>query len=136
MGCAVFAIGYCRNAFRPGNFAAIPNSLLDAQKLIVFRDAIGAARRAGLDLARVGGDREIGDKGVFGLARTVRNDRRVAGFECRLHGVQSFGQRADLIDFDQNRIRHAHLDSFVQPLRVGDKQIVADELRVCAERRR
>jgi GAF domain-containing protein len=50
----------------------------DAQELVVLRDAVGAARRAGLDLARVGGDREVGDEGVLGLARAVRDDRAVA----------------------------------------------------------
>ena len=50
---------------------------LDAQKLIVFGDAVGAGGRAGLDLAGAHGDDEIGDEGVLGLAGAVRNDRRV-----------------------------------------------------------
>jgi hypothetical protein len=43
-------------------------SLFNAEQLVVFRDAIGAARRARLNLAGIGGDREIGDKRVFRLA--------------------------------------------------------------------
>ena len=35
--------------------------LLDAKQLVVFADAVGAAGRAGLDLARGGADREVGD---------------------------------------------------------------------------
>ena len=89
----------------------VAQSLFDAQQLIVFRDAVGAAGRSGLDLARVGGHREIGNERIFGLARTMRNHRRVAVLERHLHAIQRFGQRADLIDFDQNRIRHAHLDA-------------------------
>jgi hypothetical protein len=35
--------------------------LLDAQELVVFRDALGASRGTGLDLATVGRDGEVGD---------------------------------------------------------------------------
>src|SRR5437763_1546539 len=51
--------------------------VLDAQQLVVLRDAIGSGRRAGLDLAAVGGDREVGDRRVLALARAVRHHRRV-----------------------------------------------------------
>src|SRR5689334_12440740 len=43
--------------------------LLDAQQLVVLRHPVGAARRPGLDLTGVGGDREVGDGDVLGLAR-------------------------------------------------------------------
>ncbi len=52
--------------------------LLDPQELVVLRDAIGARRRPGLDLPGVHGDGEVGDGRVLGLARAVRDDRRVA----------------------------------------------------------
>ena len=42
--------------------------LLDAKQLIVLRGAIGSRERAGLDLPAVGGDREIGNRRVLGLA--------------------------------------------------------------------
>src|SRR5512132_4218435 len=45
--------------------------LLDAQQLVVLRDAIRPARRAGLDLAGARRDGEVGDEGVLGLARAV-----------------------------------------------------------------
>ena len=51
---------------------------LDAQQLVVLGDAIRAACRARLDLARSGADGEIGDRGVFGFAGSVRDDRSVA----------------------------------------------------------
>src|SRR6185295_11633068 len=51
---------------------------LDAKELVVFRDPVGAAGRAGLDLARGGRHREIGDERVFGLTGTMRDHRRVA----------------------------------------------------------
>ena len=43
----------------------------DAEKLVVLGDAVGAADRAGLDLANAGGDGEVGDEGVLGFARAV-----------------------------------------------------------------
>ena len=52
--------------------------LLDAQQLVVLRDAVAARRRAGLDLPAVRGDREVGDRRVLGLAAAVRHHRGVA----------------------------------------------------------
>jgi hypothetical protein len=40
----------------------------DAQQLIVFRDAVGPARGACLDLSRASGHSEIGDERIFRLA--------------------------------------------------------------------
>src|SRR5262245_52956548 len=52
----------------------------NAQKLVVFCDAVGAGGGAGLDLARARGDGEVSDEGVFGFAAAMRNDGVVAGF--------------------------------------------------------
>ena len=51
---------------------------LDAQELVVLADAVGAAGRAGLDLAGAGGHGEVGDEGVFGFAGAVADDAGVA----------------------------------------------------------
>src|SRR5205085_8139654 len=40
----------------------IAQLFLDAEKLVVFRDPVRAAHRAGLDLAAVGRDGEVGDR--------------------------------------------------------------------------
>src|SRR5574340_204111 len=61
---------------------------LDAQQLVVLRHAIGTRQRAGLDLARIGGHRQIGNRGVLGLARAVRNHRRIARSEERRVGKE------------------------------------------------
>ena len=53
--------------------------LLDAQQLVVLRHPLAAGRRAGLDLAAVGGDGEVGDRGVLGLAGAVAHHAAVAG---------------------------------------------------------
>ncbi len=43
----------------------------DAEELVVLGDAIGTGGRAGLDLAAVGGNGNVGDGGVFGFAGAV-----------------------------------------------------------------
>src|SRR5690606_28764438 len=45
-----------RQSARAGVAGAAAELRLDAQELVVLADAIGAARRAGLDLAGAGGD--------------------------------------------------------------------------------
>ena len=49
----------------------IPQHILDAQKLVVFADAVGPAEGAGFDLAGVGSHGQVGDGGVFGFAAAV-----------------------------------------------------------------
>src|SRR5689334_16125449 len=71
--------------------AGVAQLFLDAQQLVVLGDALGTRQRAGLDLQRVGGDRDIGDGGVLGLARTVRNDGGVAGALGGFDRVEGFG---------------------------------------------
>jgi hypothetical protein len=45
--------------------------LFDAQDLVVLGEALGAARRARLDLAGGQPDHEVGDEGVLGLTGPV-----------------------------------------------------------------
>src|SRR5262249_49859400 len=78
--------------------------LLDAQELVVFGGAIGPRKGAGFDLAAIGGDREVGDGGVLGLAGTVRHHRGIAGLVGHLDSGQRLGQCADLVDLDQDRV--------------------------------
>src|SRR3546814_1945269 len=53
------------------------------------------------------------------------------------HGdrFQGFGERADLVDLDQDRVAHAALDAFLEDARVGDEQVVADQLHLLAKAR-
>src|SRR5206468_10405845 len=55
----------------PGVPRRVVELVFDAQKLVVLGDALGAGRRAGLDLAAAGRHGEVGDRGVFGLAAAV-----------------------------------------------------------------
>lgn len=45
--------------------------LLDAQDLVVLGEALGAARRAGLDLPGGEPHHQVGDERVFSLARPI-----------------------------------------------------------------
>src|SRR5216684_5214264 len=102
--------------------------LFDAEELVVFGDAVGAAAGAGFDLAGGGSDGEIGDKGVLGFAGTVRDDGVVAGFAGQLDGVDGFGDRADLIELNKNGVGDAFVDAAGEALRAGDEKVVADKL--------
>src|SRR6185369_744264 len=46
----------------------------------------------------------------------------------QLDTIQGLRQRADLVDLNQNRIRNSQIDSLLQKLRVGYKEIVSHEL--------
>ena len=50
---------------------------------------------------------------VFGLARAVADDGGVAGALGHLDGGEGLGQRADLVDLDQDRVGNALVDAFL-----------------------
>ena len=58
----------CLSAKEDGGWAKL---LLDAQELVVLRDAVAARGTAGLDLADVGCDGQVGDGGILGFARSM-----------------------------------------------------------------
>ncbi|SQC39936.1 Uncharacterised protein [Clostridium sporogenes] len=58
-----------------------------------------------------------------------RVTRALRHFDCR----ERFGQRTDLVDLDEDRVRDALLDAFLQDARVRDEQVVADQLYLLAE---
>src|SRR5215468_9221623 len=102
--------------------------LFDAQKLVVFRSAVGAGQRAGLDLPAIGRDREVRNCGVLGLARTVRDHATVSRLVGHFDRSERLGKRADLIDLDQDRVAEPTLDALGKTSDISDKQIVADQL--------
>jgi hypothetical protein len=55
----------------PGVFRRLAQHFLDADQLVVLGQPVRPRQRAGLDLAAVGGHRQIGNRAVLGLARTV-----------------------------------------------------------------
>ena len=61
-----------------GVLSDVEELLLDAQKLIVLADAVGAGGCAGLDLSTSCSDRKICDERILCFPATVGNDRTVA----------------------------------------------------------
>ena len=102
--------------------------LFDTEELIVFRHAIGAAEGTGLDLARIRSHGDVGDGDVFGFARAVADDSRVAVFLGQFDGVECFRECADLVHLHQDRVGNTLVDSLLEEIHVGHKKIVADEL--------
>jgi len=58
----------------------------------------------------------------------VRNHGGISGLLGHFNGVQSLGDRADLVELDQNGVGHARVNALGQNGRVGDKDVVAHEL--------
>ena len=57
----------------------------------------------------------------------------VAVAAAELDGFERLGERADLVDLDENRIGDALFNAALQALDVGDEEIVADELNAAAQ---
>ena len=58
----------------------------------------------------------------------MRYDRSVAGLLGHLNGGQRFTERANLIDFYEDRVADMGVDSTAQSLGVGDKKVIAHQL--------
>jgi hypothetical protein len=100
----------------------------DPQQLVVLRDTFGPGRRTRLDLTATGGNGEIGDRGVLGLAGPVAHHAAEGGAVGQVDGVEGLGERADLVDLHQHRVGGRLGDAPGDPLRIGDEQVVADDL--------
>ena len=65
--------------------------------------------------------------------RAVAHHAGVAVAGGQLDGVEGLGERADLVDLDQDRVGDVAVDAHPQPGDVGDEQVVADELHLLAD---
>ena len=88
MGRLRISLGYLQNR-APGINSLSTELLLDADELIVFRRPVGARERPGFYLPAVCGDGQVGDRGVLGLAGTVRHDGSVGRLVRHLHGSEA-----------------------------------------------
>src|SRR5262245_39067228 len=84
------------------NMRLIPQLTLDRQELVELGDAVGAAPRPGFDQPRARCHRQIGDGGVFALARTVRNKAAIVVLLGKLNRIYGLSHRTDLIELDEN----------------------------------
>src|SRR5579872_222468 len=110
---------------KAGLLAKLP---LDAEELVKLRHPFAAARRARLNMARARCDREVGNEGIFRLARTVRNKASVPIGACQLDRVQRLGNRPDLVELDENRVCDSAVDTFLQDCRVGAENVIPHKL--------
>jgi len=58
----------------------------------------------------------------------VRDDGGVACALGHVDGFDGLGEGADLVELNEDGVAGAHLDALRQALRVGDEEIVADDL--------
>ena len=63
----------------------------------------------------------------------MRNHRGVAVAAAQVDGFQGLGDGADLVDLDEDGVGHAFFNAALQPLDVGDEDVVAYELDPAAE---
>jgi len=63
----------------------------------------------------------------------MAHHRGVAIALGQFYGVQRFGQGADLVDLDQDRVADTLFNAFSQDLGVGDEEIVAHQLNLVAQ---
>ena len=101
--------------------------------MVVLRDPVRAAHRAGLDLTAIGRHGNVGDRAILGLTGTVAQHSGVGIFLGHLDGVEGLGERADLVDLYQDRVCHALGDALGKELGVGDEEVVANKLGGFAE---
>ena len=50
-----------------------------------------------------------------------------------VHGIERLGERADLVQFDENAVGGVLLDASGQALRIGHEDVVADEVDLAAQ---
>src|SRR5690554_1468459 len=105
----------------------------DAQKLVIFGDSIRARQASGLDLTGTGGDRKAGDEGIFGLAGAMADYAGIAGARRQIDGIERLGDRADLVDLDENGVGDALVNAAPKALGIGDKEVVAHKLNRVAK---
>ncbi len=105
----------------------------DLHEAVVLGDPLAAAGRAGLDLAAAHCHGEVGQEGVFRLARAVRHHVAPAGLLAHLNSFDRLGDSADLIELDEHGVGALLLDASGDELRVGHIDVVADDLDFVAQ---
>ena len=117
-------------AVRP---ALLSELLFNPQKLVIFRHAIGTARRSGFNLSGIYRYCNIGYEGILRLARTVGNHCGISRFFRHLYGIKALCQRTYLVYFDKDRVGHALFDSSAEPLGICNEEIVSHQLNLLTE---
>ncbi len=112
--------------------AGIAQLLFDAKKLVVLGNTVRTARSAGLDLASVGCNREVGNGNVFGFAGTMGHNACITCLLCHLNSLKGLGEGTDLVNLYQDCVSATKLDALGKALGVGYEQVVANQLNLVA----
>ena len=115
--------------------AACAHRPLNADQTVVFGDPIGAAGRTRLDEGGTRGDRNVSNRCVLGLPRSVGEDEAVACLAGGVDDLQGLGQRADLVGLDEDGVRRPCQNALLQASGIGHEQIVPDQFDLAAEPR-
>src|SRR5450759_4831787 len=102
--------------------------LLDAEEPVVLGDPLRTGRGAGLDLARAHRDDKVGDGRVLGFTRAVADHGGPAGPASHCDRIDRFGDCADLVELDQDRVGGRLADATGDEVRIGHEEIVAHKL--------
>jgi len=84
-----------------GQFAKF---IFDSQQLVVFRYPFASRSGPCFDLTHVRRNSKIGYVGVFRFTGTVRDNTGITRALRHLDGSQGFGDRADLVELDENTV--------------------------------
>src|SRR5256885_812644 len=106
----------------------VPQFLFNPEQPVVLGRPVGPGQRARLDLAGVQAHGQVRDRHVLCLPRPVGHDGRVPRPLRHLDRLQRLRQRADLVQLDEDRVPNALRDPLRKDLRVGHKDVVANEL--------
>ena len=93
----------------------------------------GRSARGAALICNPGRNGQVGNRRVLGLAGPVRHYCGVAVRPRKLDGLERLGEGSDLVDLDEDRVRHALIDSAAKSLYVRHEEVVADKLNPVAE---
>src|SRR5208283_214452 len=117
-------------AGKPGRTAQL---LLYTKQLVVFCDAVRPACRTGLYLPCPGRHNQVSDERVLGLSGPVGDHSGEPCTRRHLHRLERFGQRADLVYLDEDRVRYSFSYAAGQPFGVGHEEVVSHKLDLLAQ---
>ena len=111
-------------------FGLASQFFFNAQELVVLGQPLASARSSGLYLAGAQSDHQIGDEAVLGLAGPVGDHGAPAVSLGQVVRGDGLRDGADLVHLQQEAVTSLLVDSRLDPLGVGHRQIVAHDLDV------
>lgn len=107
---------------------SVAEFFFNADELVVLASAFTTARSTSLDLTTTETNDEVSDVDVFSFTRAVRDHDGPATSLAGLGGFNSFGDGADLVDLQQERVAALLFESDGDTVDVGDGKIITDDL--------